>query len=186
MKKNNFTYKMAICFSLFCCCELNNTVLAHEGHDHPHNTEQITIGRSTYTHFKSILSVYHEVFDDVSSGQLNHVPVSAQMLINTAKKGIETESRNPGLHMMQCILEGAQKLQRAECLQDAQNAFALISDAISPFLQSWPNLLKNNKINLFECKAHGHYWLQPHDASPVCPYAYGVTTKCSIVTIDIH
>ena len=177
----NIICKIVIFISLFYCCELHNDILAHEGHDHSHNTEQVTIGRSTYTHFKSILSVYHEVYDNLASGHINHVHVLAQILLDAAGKGIQTESQDSGCHMMQHIHLGAQRLRQAEGLQAAQEAFASISEALSPFLKSWPSQLNNNKIKLYQCRKHGHYWLQPQGALPVCPYAYNEATTCSII-----
>ncbi len=184
MERRSLVNKIVICFLLFCCCELNTVIHAHEGDDHTHSTEKITIGRSTYTYLKSILSVYEEVYENICGRELNHVPELAQILIDSATKGVETETKNPGRHMMQSILEGAKRLKGAEGSRDVQVGFASISDAISPLFKSWPNLLKSNKIKLFQCKVHRHYWLQPQDASPVCPYALRVSSQCTIITDD--
>lgn len=161
-------------------CDPYSTV-AHEGHDHSHDTKPVTIERSTYTHFKTILSIYHEVYDNLIKGQLDSITVLAQVLLNTAGKGIETESRESGRYMMQHIHQGAQRLGQAEGLQEAQEAFASISDAVLPFFKSWPNQLKINKIKLYQCKEYENYWLQPQKLSPVCPYA---STKPSNCTYD--
>lgn len=184
--KNNVICKIIILLSMFYCGELQNTVLAHEGHAHSHDTKQVTIGRQTYTYFKTIISVYHEVYDSVSGEQLSPIPLLAQKLIDAAGKGIETESKNPGRNMMKSVLNGAQRLKQADGLQEAQEAFASISDAIMPFFKSWPNQLKQNKMKLYQCKAHGHYWLQPAEGLPVCPYVYNKTTKCSIIALDVQ
>ncbi|GJQ60417.1 MAG: hypothetical protein D8M57_16170 [Candidatus Scalindua sp. AMX11] len=185
MRRRSLVPKTAICFLLFCCCWLNTVIHAHhEEDDHSHSAEKITIGKSTYTYVKSILSVYEEVYENICDRQLNHVPELSQLLIDYATKGTETETKNPGRHMMQGILEGAKRLQRADGLLNTQIAFASISDAISPLFKSWPNLLKKNKIELFQCKVHRHSWLQPQDAPPVCPYAHRVTSQCTSITDD--
>ncbi len=162
------------------CCGLYSAALAHEGHN-THDTEKVTIGRPTYVHFKSILSTYHEVYDSLSDGQLKHIPTLARILIDTAGKGIDTEPKGTGRHMMKSILEGAQGLKQAKTLREAQEAFALISEAISPFLKFWPGQLKSNETKLYQCRNHGHHWLQPQAASPACPYAYNETTECSVL-----
>lgn len=163
---------------LFHFCGLRN-MIAHEGHDHSHEAAPVIIERTTFTHLKSILSIYHEVYDNLTKKQLNHVPVLAQILLDTAGKGIETEPKESGRHMMQHIYQGAQKLRQAEGLQETQEAFASISDAVLPFFKSWPNQLKSNKIKLYQCKEHEKYWLQPQELSSVCPYALTRPSNCT-------
>lgn len=51
--------------------------------------------------------------------------------------------------------------------------------AIIPFFKSWPNQLNRNEIKLYQCKEHGHYWLQPQDISPACPYTLDKSLNCS-------
>jgi hypothetical protein len=151
---------------------------AHEGHDHSHDTVPVTIERSTYTHFKSVLSVYREIYGNLIKGELNNISVLAQRLLDTASKGVKTEHEGSGRHMMEHIIQGAESLKLAEDLREVQESFASISEDIFPFFRSWPNQLKSNKIKLYQCKEHGHYWLQPQDSSPVCPYASTKITRC--------
>jgi len=184
MLRCKYINKIVLFFLLFNCCETYKS-FAHEGHDHLHDTRAATIERSTYTYFKSILSTYHEVYDNLIKKEVSHLPVLALILLDSADKGILTESKGSGYHMMHHILEGAQKLSLAEGLQEAQEAFASISDAVLPFFRSWPNQLNINRLKIFECKEHGLYWLQPHDHSPACPYAFNETVKCSYIVEEM-
>jgi hypothetical protein len=178
MLRSKYIRKTVIFFLFFYCCELYNS-FAHEGHDHSYDTTPVTIERSTYIHFKSILSVYHEIYVNLTEGQSSSVPVLAQILLDTASRGIQTESKGAGRHMMDHILQGTRRLRKAEGLQEMQEAFAIISDAIIPFFRSWPNQLNRNEIKLYQCKEHGHYWLQSQDTSPACPYTLDKSLNCS-------
>ena len=180
MLKSRNICQIVIFFLLFYCCDLRNT-FAHEGHDHSYHATPLTIKPSTYTHFKSILLVYQEVYGNLTQGQLNSIPVLAKKLYHITAKGIQTESKGAGRHMMDHILKGGQKLRQAEDLQEMQEAFAIISDALIPFFKPWPNQLKSNKIKLYQCKEHGHYWLQPQDFSLVCPYVSIKSSNCTDV-----
>ncbi|MDR4498021.1 MAG: hypothetical protein MRK02_08915 [Candidatus Scalindua sp.] len=159
-------------------CDLHSTV-AHEGHDHSHDTAPVTIERATYKHFQSILSIYQETYLTLIKGESDSIPVLAQILLDTAGKSIETESKESGRHMMQHIYQGALRLRQAEDFQEIQEAFATISEAVLPFFNSWPNQLKSNKIKLYECREHEKYWLQPQDILPACPYASDKMYNCS-------
>lgn len=177
MLKSKYICQIVIFFLLFHCCELHNS-FAHEGHDHSHDTTQVTIERSTYTHFKSVLSVYREIYGNLIKEELNSISVLAQRLLDAASKGVETEPEGSGHHMMQHILQGAEKLKQAKDLREAQTAFITINDAIIPFFKSWPNQLKSNKLKLYQCKSHGYYWLQPQDLSSTCPYTSIKFSNC--------
>ena len=88
MIRSKYLMQIVILLLFFHLCGLRNTV-AHEGHDHAHDAAQVIIERSTFTHLKSILSIYHEVYDSLTKRQLNHVPALAQILLDTAGNGIE-------------------------------------------------------------------------------------------------
>jgi hypothetical protein len=176
--RSKYLMQIVILLSFFHFCNLRD-VFAHAGHDHSHDTAQITIERSTYAHFKSVLDVYREIYGNLIDGELNDISVLAQRLLDAASKGVQTEPEGSGHHMMDHILKGGQKLGQAEDLQEMQEAFAIISDALLPFFKSWPNQLKHNKIKLYQCKEHGHCLLQPQDISPVCPYALDKSLNCS-------
>lgn len=184
MLRCKYIGKIVLFILLFNCCETFKS-FAHEGHDYSHDTVAVTIERSTYIYFKSILSTYHEVYGNLMKKDVSHLPVLALILLDTADKGILTESKGSGYHMMQHILEGAQKLRRAEGLQEAQEAFAAISDAVLPFFRSWPNQLNINRLKIYECKEHGLYWLQSHDHFPACPYAFNKIVKCSNIVEEM-
>ena len=159
-------------------CDLRSTV-AHEGHDHSHETTPVTIERSTYKHFQSILSIYQETYLNLIKGQLSSIPVLAQILLDTADKGIHSESKGPGRHLMQHIHQGAQRLRLAQGLQETQEGFASISEAVIPFFKSWPNQLKSNKLKIYQCREHDKYWLQSQGTLPACPYASDKFSNCS-------
>ncbi len=164
----------------------SHKTIAHEGHDHSHDAAPVTIERSTYKHFKSILSIYLELYDNLTKRQLSHIPVSAQILLDTAGKGIQAESKGSGRHLMQHIHHGAVKLRQAEGLQEMQEAFASISEAVLPFFKSWPNQLKSNKVKLYQCKGHENYWLQYQDLLPACPYTLDKSSNCSEINEVIN
>ncbi|ODS31057.1 MAG: hypothetical protein SCARUB_03825 [Candidatus Scalindua rubra] len=178
MMKAIYVCTIVLFFLFFNYGQTRNS-FAHEGHDHSHDTAPVTIERSTYTHFQSILSIYQETYLNLIKGQLSSISVLAQILLDTAGKGIQTETRESGRHMMQHIYDGAQKLRQAEGLQETQKAFASISEAILPFFKSWPNQLNSNNIKLFQCKEHENYWLQPQNLSPICPYTLDKLLNCT-------
>ena len=181
MLKNKFIVNLILFFLLFTFCKSNNG-FAHEGHDHFQDTDPVTIERSTYTHFKSILSIYQKTYLSMIKGKLHIVPVLANILLDTAEKGIQTESKKSGRYLMQHIQQGAQRLRQAEELQETLEAFASISEAFLSFFKSWPNQLKSNEVKLYQCKEHVHYWLQPQDLLPVCPYSSDKLSNCSDVS----
>ncbi|MDR4505025.1 MAG: hypothetical protein MRK01_09580 [Candidatus Scalindua sp.] len=154
-------------------------VFAHTGHDHSHDTTQITIERSTYTHFKSVLAVYLEIYGSLINGGLHDISVLAQKLLDAAGRGVQTEPEGPGWHMMKHILQGAENLKQAKDMQGMREAYISVNDAIIPFFKSWPNQLKYNKIKLYQCKEHGRCWLQPQDIPPTCPYNAAKISTCS-------
>lgn len=178
MLRSKYLRKFIILLLFFHFCNLRD-VFAHAGQDHSHDTTPVTIERSTYAHFKLILEVYHEIYGNLIKEELNSISVLARRLLDAASKGVQTESEGSGRHMMEHIIQGAESLRKAEGIREAKNAFASISDDIIPFFKSWPNQLNRNEIKLYQCKEHGHYWLQPQNLSPVCPYAYDETTRCS-------
>jgi len=178
MLRSKYLRRFIILLLLFHFCNLRD-VFAHAGQDHSHDTAQITVERSTYTHFKSILASYREIYGNLINGKLNDISVLAQRLLDAASKGVQTEPEGSGRHMMEHIIQGAESLKKAEGLRKAQKAFASISDDIIPFFKSWPNQLNRNEIKLYQCKEHGHYWLQPQDISPACPYTLDRSLNCS-------
>lgn len=178
MLRSKYLRKFIILLLFFHSCNLRD-VFAHAGHDHSHDTTPVTIERSTYAHFKLILEVYHEIYGNLIKEELNSISVLAQRLLDAASKGVQTEHEGSGRHMMERIIQGAENLKKAEGLRKAQKAFASISDAIIPFFKSWPNQLNRNEIKLYQCKEHGHYWLQPQDISPACPYTLDKSLNCS-------
>jgi hypothetical protein len=179
MLRSKYLRKFIILLLFFHFCNLRD-VFAHAGHDHSHDTTPVTIERSTYAHFKLILEVYHEIYGNLIKEELNSISVLARRLLDAASKGAQTEQpEGSGRHMMEHIIQGAESLRKAEGIREAKSAFASISNAIIPFFRSWPNQLNRNEIKLYRCKEHGHYWLQPQDISPVCPYTLDKSLNCS-------
>lgn len=177
MLRRKYLRGFIILLLLFHFCKHRN-IFAHAGNDHSHETTPITIERQTYTHLKLILSAYLDVYNNLIKRELDSIAALAQSLLDAASKGVQTESEGSGRHMMDHILKGGQELRQAEDLQEIQEAFAIISDAMIPFFKSWPNQLKINKIKLYQCKEHARYWLQPQDFPPTCPYTSTKSTKC--------
>jgi len=174
MIKNSYL-KRGIMLLLFSCCSMQN-ISAHEGHSHE---AVITIGKKTVVHLQSILSTYQEVYHHLVKKDLNGIADLAQKLSDAARQAAQTEPDGAGRHMMQHVLAGAEELKKAKSVQDAQKAFASISDTLLPFFKSWPNQLKRNELKMCQCKNEGHSWLQPQKLSPVCPYASSGTFVCS-------
>ena len=172
MFKNNRLKKCMVFLSIFYACHMY-TVSAHEGHSHE---AVITIGKKTVVSFQSILSTYQEVYNHLVKKDLNGIIDLARKLSDAARQATQTETDGTGHHMMQHVLEGAENLQKAKNIQEAQQSFASISNALCPFFKSWPNQLKCNELKLCRCK-NGHSWLQPQKLSPVCPYP--TTGTCS-------
>jgi len=81
--------------------------------------------------------------------------------------------------MMQHVLAGAGDLNKAKSVQEAQKAFASMSDALLPFFKSWPIQLKRNELKMCQCKNNGHRWLQPQNCSSACPYSADEAKICS-------
>ena len=61
MLKSKFIGNLVLFFLLLNCGKLHNS-FAHEGHNHIQDSDPVTIERSTYTHFRAILSIYQETY----------------------------------------------------------------------------------------------------------------------------
>ncbi|MEK7296656.1 MAG: hypothetical protein AAB069_02030 [Planctomycetota bacterium] len=175
MFNNNRYKKRMIILLLFFTCSLH-TASAHEGHSHE---AVITLGKKTVVHLQSILSTYQEVYHHLVKKDLDGITDLAQKLSDAAWQAAQTESDDTGRHMMQHVLAGAEALKKTKSVQDAQKAFASMSDALLPFFKSWPNQLKQNKLKLCQCKNDGHCWMQPQNCASVCPYSADQTKMCS-------
>ncbi|MCF6157718.1 MAG: hypothetical protein E3K32_03905 [wastewater metagenome] len=167
--------KCGIFLLLFSCCYTHG-ISAHESHSHSHDT-LITIGKKTFIHLKSALSVYQDIYDQLVKKDFNRITDLAEGLSEAAQQAIRTEPEGPGRHMMEHVLDGATGLQKAKGMQEAQEAFASVTDALSPFFTSWPNQLKRNKLKLCRCK-NKHCWLQPQYSPLVCPYSSAQSSAC--------
>ena len=170
----NFSLRCILFFLFLSVCM--HPIFAHEGHSHE---AVITIGKKTIVYLQSIISTYQEVYHHLVKKDLNGIADLAKKLSEVAQQALQTEPKGPGNHMMQHVLEGAENLLKAKNIQEAQKAFASISDAILPFFKSWPNQLKRNELKMCQCKNDGHCWLQPQNLSPVCPYTSSGTFVCS-------
>ena len=177
MLKNDCLEKCVV-FLLIIYSYFPYSVSAHEGHDHSHE-EIITIRKKPIVHLQSILSAYRGVYSNLVKKDLNGIADLAKKLSEAAQQALQTEPKGPANHMMQHVLEGAENLQKAKNIQEAQQSFASISNALCPFFKSWPNQLKRNELKLYRCKKDVHSWLQPQKLSPVCPYASSGTFVCS-------
>lgn len=176
MLRNTYLKKGIIVFFIFYCCQVQS-VSAHEGHDHSHDTI-ITIGKKTFTHLQSVLSAYQGIYEHLLKKETKGIADLSQKLLDAARQGIRTEPEGPGRHMMEHILEGAEDLQKAKNIQEKQKAFALMSNALFPFFESWPNQLKRNKLTLCRCE-NGYYWLQSRNGPLICPYSLTESSACS-------
>ncbi|MBI5307593.1 MAG: DUF3347 domain-containing protein [Planctomycetes bacterium] len=173
---NNNRYKKCMIFLLlFFTCSLH-TASAHEGHS---REAVITIGKKTVVHLQSILSTYQEVYHHLVKKDLNGIADLARKLSDAARQAAQAEPDGAGRHMMQHVLSGAEALKKTKSVQDAQKAFASMSEALLPFFKSWPNQLKQNELKLCRCKIDGHCWLQPQNGASACPYSADQANKCS-------
>ena len=137
MLKNTCLKKCVLFLLIIYTCS-PYTVSAHEGHSHEHEAI-ITIGKKTVVHLQKILSTYQEVYHHLVKKDLNGIADLAQKLSDAARQAAQTEPEGAGRHMMQHVLAGAEVLKKAKSVQDAQKAFASMSDALLPFFKSWPN-----------------------------------------------
>lgn len=170
-------FKKCVITLLFCCCFVyGHTVSAHEGHSHE---AVITIGKKTVVHLQSILSAYQDVHTHLVKKDLNGISDIAQKLSDAARQAIQSESNGAGRHMMEHVLAGAEDLKKAKSVQEAQKAFASISDALLPFFKSWPNQLKRNELKMCQCKHDGHCWLQPQNCASACPHSADQGKLCT-------
>src|SRR3989337_1343005 len=135
MFKNTYLKKCVVFLLIIYSCS-PYTVSAHEGHSHE---AVITIGKKTVVHLQSILSTYQEVYHHLVKKDLNGIADLAKKLSEAAQQALQTEPKGPGNHMMQHVLEGAENLLKAKNIQEAQTAFASMSDVLLPFFKSWPN-----------------------------------------------
>ncbi len=175
MFKNTRLKKCMVFLLIFYACSLH-TASAHEGHSHE---AVITIGKKTVVHLQSILSTYQEVYHHLVKKDLNGIADLARKLSDAARQAAQTEPDGAGRHMMQHVLAGAEDLKKTKSVQDAQKAFASISDALLPFFKAWPNQLKRNELKMCQCKNDGHCWLQPQNCSYACPYPVDQAKMCS-------
>ncbi len=175
MFKNKLLMRVfvVLLFSYYC---QTYQISAHEGHSHE---AVITIGKKTVVHFQSILTTYQEVYHHLVRKDVNGITGLAQKLSDAARQSAQTEPDGAGRHMMQHVLAGADGLRKTKNLQDAQKAFASMSDALLPFFKSWPNQLKRNELKMCRCKNDGHCWLQLQNCPSACPYSADQTKMCS-------
>lgn len=170
-------FKKCVTTLLFCCWFVyGHPVSAHEGHSHE---AVITIGKKTVAHLQSILSMYQEVYQQLLKKDLNGISSLAQKLSDAAGQAIQTEANGAGRHMMEHVLAGAEDLKKAKSVQEAQKAFASISEALLPFFKSWPNQLKRNELKMCQCKHDGHCWLQPLNCASACPHSADQGKVCT-------
>lgn len=175
MFKITYIKKCVVCLLIFYSCSAYS-VSAHEGHDHSHESV-ITIGKKTVVHLQSIISAYQEVYHHLVKKDLNSIIGLAQKLADAARQASQTEPKGAGRHMMQHVLESAENLKKAQGIQEAQEAFASMNNALLPFFKSWPNQLKRNELKMCRCK-NGHCWLQPQNRSSACPYSEDQAKIC--------
>lgn len=175
MFKNTCLKKCVVFLLIIYSCS-PYAVSAHEGHSHE---AVITIGKKTVVHLQSILSTYQEVYTHLVKKDLNGIADLAQKLSDAARQATQSEPEGAGHHMMEHILEGAEDLKQTKSIQEAQKAFALMSDVLFPFFKSWPNQLKRNELKMCRCKNDGHCWLQPQDCPSACPYSADQPKMCS-------
>jgi hypothetical protein len=151
-------------------------VSAHEGHSHE---AMITIGKKTVVHLQTILSAYQDVHTHLVKKDLDGISGLAQKMSDAARQAILTESNGAGRHMMEHVLAGAEDLQKAKNIQDAQKSFASISEGLLPFFKSWPNQLKRNELKICKCKHDGYCWLQSQNCASACPHNADQTKVCT-------
>ncbi len=163
---------ISIVFSLLFPCGIHN-IFANEDHQ----DSIASIEQTTFANLQSILSAYQGVYGHLVKKETDGIADLAQKMMDTAAQGMQTEPDGAGRRMMQHVFQGAEELKNADCLHETQCAFTSISNALFIFFKSWPNQLKRNELKLYWCKKDGHYWLQPQNLSPVCPYA--ATGACS-------
>lgn len=175
MLKNN-CFKKCMVFLLIFYASYTHTASAHEGHSHE---AVITIGKKTVVHLQTILSTYQEVYTHLVKKDLHGISGLAGKLSEASGLASKTELDGAGRHMMEHVHAGAGDLEKAQSIQDAQKAFASVSDALLPFFKSWPNQLKRNKLKMYHCKHDGHCWLQPQNHSDACPYSADQAKMCS-------
>lgn len=179
MLKNSYFKKyMTTLLFFYCFFMYDHTISAHEGHDHSHEAV-ITIGKKTVVHLQSIIATYQEVYHHLVKKDLHGITDLAQKLADAARQAMRTESKGAGHHMMQHVFAGAEDLEKAQSIQDAQKAFASTSNALLPFFKSWPNQLKRNGLKICQCKHDGQRWLQPQNCSSACPYSADQAKMCS-------
>jgi len=181
--KNRYFRNIGL-FFLFSFFSFTFTLSAHEGHDHSKDTV-ITIGKKTYIHFQSILLGYQYIYSYMVNGGSNEISGLAQNLIDAAIQGIQTEPDGPGKHMMQHVLEGAESLKIAKNVNESQEAFTSISNALLSFFKSWPNQLIRNRLKVCRCK-NGHQWLQPGNSPTTCPYSLNKSSLCLTIEETIY
>ncbi|MCF6155608.1 MAG: DUF3347 domain-containing protein [Candidatus Brocadia sp.] len=174
----NSSFKKCVITVVFFYCSFiyGHNISAHEGHSHE---AVITIGKKTVVHFQSILSTYREVYHRLVKRDLNGITDLAQKLSDAARQATRTEPDGGGRHMMKHVLSGAEDMRKARDIQDAQKAFASLSEALLPFFKLWPNQLKRNELKICQCRHDGHCWLQPQNCSDACPYSADQTKVCT-------
>ncbi len=159
----------------------NHNITAHEGHDHSHETI-ITIGKKTFVHLQTILSVYQEVYHHVIKKDLHGIADLARKLSDTARQAAQTEPEGAGRHMMQHVQAGADDLKNLKNMQEAQAALLAINNSLIPFFKAWPNQLKRNELKLCYCKKDENFWLQPLNCALACPYNSDNSSMCPDIT----
>ncbi|MCK6467054.1 MAG: hypothetical protein L6Q53_02500 [Candidatus Brocadia sinica] len=175
MLKNN-CFKKCMVFLLIFYASYPHAASAHEGHSHE---AVITIGKKTVVHLQTILSTYQVVYTHLVKKDLHGIAGLARKLSEASSLAAKTEPDGAGRHMMEHVHAGAEGLEKAQNIQDAQKAFVSVSDALLPFFKSWPNHLKRNELKMCQCKHDGHCWLQPQNHPDACPYSADQAKMCS-------
>ncbi|OQY99491.1 MAG: hypothetical protein B6D35_09095 [Candidatus Brocadia sp. UTAMX2] len=176
--------KSVILFIIFVVSHYPTFVSAREGHGHNTDTV-ITIKKQTYIHFQTILMGYQYIYSYMVKGGTGEISSLAQNLIDAATLGVQTEPEGPGQHMMQLVLEGAESLKNAKNVNERQESFTSIGNALFPFFKHWPNQLMRSRLKICRCKS-GHQWLQPDNCPTACPYSLNKSSPCLMIEETIY
>lgn len=178
MTKSNYFRRCILFFlSLFFC--FPGFLPAQEGQDHL-RVPKVTFEKKTYIHFRAALLSYQYIYSYLVNGGGNGLAGIAQNFIDAARQGMETEPKGSGKDMMQNILEGGEKLKKANNIREQRDAFSAISDTFISYFGSQPDQLIRNRLKVCRCKS-GHQWLQPESSTTACPYATNKFSDCLII-----
>ncbi|KAF0193101.1 MAG: hypothetical protein FD165_204 [Gammaproteobacteria bacterium] len=143
--------------------------LAHPGHADP-----VTISRNTAGDIKQIVPLYLQVQEALAAERFDAAAAAAaERLQHVAGEANGKEKDPSGQRMYRVVGATAGRIAQSPNIDTARRHFSDLSDALLPFLDSWPSHREAHGSVIYVCKTSEQWWMQKQGAA-IIPYAGGM------------